>query len=73
MFKPYTSKDVHGCVKIRGRWYWLEINEGEARELLGKYLVCCMGWGSQYTDWDTFTDDEKKLLQATLEETPRGI
>lgn len=49
-FKAYKKKDVEGCVQIRGRWYYLEENQGKTRELLGKYSVYCLGWGSNYVD-----------------------
>lgn len=65
-FQAYKDKDVKDCVQIRGTWYWLEENQGETKELLGRYSVYGLGWGSRYIDWDSFSPEEKRLLKTTL-------
>lgn len=67
-FQPYKGKDTKDCVQIRGQWYWLLENEGEAKELLGCYTVCGFGWGSRHVDWDSFSLTEKRLLKTTLKQ-----
>ena len=65
-FKSFKGKDVADCIEIRGKWYWLQENLGETRELLGKYSVYCLGWGNSYCDWTSFSANEKELLKTTL-------
>lgn len=64
--KLYKGKDVKDCVRIRNDWYWLEENCGEARLLLGQYLVRRLGWGNSFVDWDDFNSEEKELLKTTF-------
>ena len=64
--EPYKGKDVKDCVRIRNNWYWLEENRGEARFLLGQYLVRRLGWGNAFIDWDSFSKEEKIALKTTL-------
>ena len=68
-FEPYKGKHVkkEEVVFIKGRYYWLTENtDSEARELLGRYNVNCLGWGHTYCDWNSFSIEEKQLLKTTL-------
>ncbi|QSJ15377.1 hypothetical protein JYQ62_09725 [Nostoc sp. UHCC 0702] len=66
--KSYKNNDVKESesVKIRGKWLYAVRNQGEALNLLGKYSVHELGWGSSYYDCDSFTAQEKALLKQTI-------
>lgn len=65
--KPYSSKDVKDCVRIRKHWYWLTENKDpETIEMFGRYSAHILAWGSQYIDWNSFSPEEKELLKTTL-------